>query len=176
VHQVQDDYEELIAPLEEHMMRAVWSVCRDGDDAEEALQEALCVIWRRLGRIRRHANPKALVLRICLNAGYDVLRRKIRERERRARLPQPEGTAPSPAAAAVRRERESFILEAMAHLSRSQSVAVAMRLLHEAPYGEIARTLGCRESTARKHVERGRQRLQALLAPQLHWLREENGT
>jgi len=169
----QDEYERFIAPLEEHMMRAVWSVCRDAGEAEEAMQEALCTIWRRLARIRRHRNPKALVLRICLNAGYDVLRRKIRERERASWVAPAQGFAPPPSEAVLRKERESFILQAMGQLSRNQSAAVVMRLVQNASYDEIAATLGCRASTARKHVERGRERLREVLTPQLSWLKGE---
>ncbi len=168
-----DDYERFIAPLEEHMMRAVWSVCRSADDAEEAMQEALCTIWGKWNRIRCHENPKALVLRICLNAGYDVLRRKIRERERASRLPAAPAVFPSPSEQMVRKERESFILHAMAQLSRNQSAAVVMRLVQNATYDEIAAILGCRVATARKHVERGREHLRTRLTPQLSWLRGE---
>ena len=36
-----DEYERLVRPMEERMMRMVWGVTRNADDAEEALQEAL---------------------------------------------------------------------------------------------------------------------------------------
>ena len=32
--------------------------------------------WKRWQRIRRHLNPRALVLRICINSACDVLRRR----------------------------------------------------------------------------------------------------
>lgn len=173
MHPRHDDYERLIAPIEEDLLRAAWSVCRNEDDAEEALQETLCTVWRKLGRIRRHPNPKALLLRIALNTAYDVLRRRIRERERQSRLAAQAPAAPRrPDQALASKERESAILRAMASLSRKQSVAVLMRLVQGAAYEDIAETLGCRAATARKHVERGRQRLRELLAP-LH--AEANG-
>ena len=37
----QQEYERLIAPIEARMMRAVWRISRDPNDAEDAFQEAL---------------------------------------------------------------------------------------------------------------------------------------
>src|SRR5690554_5358393 len=76
------DYEILIAPLREAMICVVWQVTQDEEGAEEAMQEALAVLWRKFDRVCAHDNPQALVLRICHNAAYDVLRRKIRRRKR----------------------------------------------------------------------------------------------
>ena len=168
------DYERLIKPIEDKMIRSIWSVTQDADEAEEAFQEALSVIWRKLDRVRRHANPQALVLRICLNSAYDVLRRKIRRRRRetRAGFEWP-ARVPTPADALVSRECESAIFRAIAKLSRNQAAAVTMRLVQGQSYAEIARILGCREATVRKHVERGRERLRQLLAPLAPHLNKE---
>ncbi|HEO71534.1 MAG TPA: sigma-70 family RNA polymerase sigma factor [Candidatus Hydrogenedentes bacterium] len=156
------------------MLRTIWNVTQHGDDAEEALQEALSVVWRKWDRIRVHPNPKALILRICINAARDVLRKRIR-RERRER--RAETTIPArplnPAQALDAQERESTILDAISQLSRNQSAAVVMRLVHGLSYGDIGAALGCRDATARKHVERGRKRLQEILAPLRPSLTEE---
>ncbi len=158
-------YERLIAPIEDKMMRAVWSVTQNPDDAEEALQEALSIVWRRFDRIQRHANPQALILRICLNAAYDLLRAKIRRRRREARY-EPEQARPvGPDVQTGREEWRTAVFEAIGQLSRNQATAVMLRLVQGMGYDEIAQVLGCRASTARKHVERGRQRLRELLAP-----------
>lgn len=150
------------------MMRSVWRVTQNPEDAEDAFQEALGVIWRRLGRVRKHANPHALILRICLNAAYDVLRKKHRRQRREQVLDHGHAdTPPTPADTLAARERESAVLRAISQLSRNQALAVTLRLVQGEPYGTIARTLGCKANTARKHVERGRTRLRELLAPHL---------
>ncbi len=168
------DYETLIAPIRDQMIRVVWQVTQDEEDAEEAMQEALAVLWRKFDRVCTHDNPQALVLRICHNAAYDVLRRKIRRRKRQEFFQQflPRGKASRPDHIVAGREQESIILRAIAQLSRQQSVAVLLRLVQERSYTEIAEILGCTEVTARKHVARGRERLRERL-PRMLDLRPE---
>lgn len=161
------EYERLIGPIEDQMMRSIWRVTQNADDAEEAFQQALTTIWRRWDKIGAHPNPQALILRICLNAGRDALRRRVR-RERRERKGQVHGVKPrTPAEELVSRERESAIFSALGQLSRNQSAAVMLRLVQGESYTRIASVLGCGDATARKHVARGRQRLRRILAPLL---------
>ncbi len=160
------DYERLIAPVEERMLRAVWGVTQNAEDAEEALQEALTVVWRRLRRIRRHPNPHALVLRICLNCACDVVRKKVRRQQREAKAERDFLVRPgrNPADEAAAREQESTVMRAIGQLSKNQSAAVVLRLVQGQSYAAIADILGCKDSTARKHVARGREKLRELLA------------
>ena len=47
-------YDELIAPMEGTMMRSIWRIVRNADLAEDSLQDALTVIWKKRLQIRRH--------------------------------------------------------------------------------------------------------------------------
>lgn len=174
----EEEYERLIKPLESAMMRTVWNLTRNKHDAEEAMQEALCVIWRKWERVRIHPNPQALVLRICVNSAYDILRARAR-RERRETLTEvtrEAGVAPDVETGLPAAECQQAIQDAISQLSRNQAVAITMRLVQGVPYHEIGRALGCQESTVRKHVERGRQRLRELLRPVLARLRDEEAS
>jgi len=161
-------YATLIAPVEDRMMRSIWRVVRDADDADDALQDALAIIWKRLDRIRRHPNPQALVLKICIDSAYDVLRKRLRGR-RREDLEAVErelaDSRPQPLEVASGRENRAAVLRAIGELPRNQGRAVLMRIIEEQPYSAIAEALGCEEATARAHVKRGRDRLAQLLAP-----------
>ena len=44
-------YQRIIQPLEEQMIRSIWRIVRNADDADDVLQDALAVIWKRLDRI-----------------------------------------------------------------------------------------------------------------------------
>jgi RNA polymerase sigma factor (sigma-70 family) len=160
-------YERLIAPIEARMMRTVWSIVRDPDEAQDALQEALAGIWRRWDRLQRHPNPEALVLRICVNAAYDALRRKRRRLRwfaaEAAGGDVPDGR-PSAAQTVGGAEQQARVRDAIASLSRNQAAAIVMHAVEEMPYADVAAAMRCREVTVRTHVARARARLRALLA------------
>ena len=160
------DYDRLVRPIENQMIRSVWRIVRDPDDAEDAFQEATATIWKRLGRIRRHPNPRALILKICTDAAHDVLRRRLRQARTQehenviADFPDP---APSAAQRLMSREMQAEIFRAIGQLSPKQGTAVLMRFVQDLSYHDIAQSLGCREATVRKHVARAREKLYRLL-------------
>jgi RNA polymerase sigma-70 factor (ECF subfamily) len=162
-------YERFVAPLEPRMMKSIWRVVRHPELAEDALQDALLTIWRRIDRVRDHPCPEALVLKIALNSACDVLRR--RRRLLRREEPYPAGSDPGGEDPFARRlegravERE--VLAAVARLPKQQAAAVLLRIVEEQPYEDVARALDCSEATARIHVSRGRARLSRWLAPLL---------
>ncbi|MGO8669972.1 MAG: RNA polymerase sigma factor [Capsulimonadaceae bacterium] len=161
------EYERLIAPIEDRMIRAVWRIVQDPDDADDAFQEALLTIWRRWSQVRKHPNPHALVLRICIHSAYDMQRRKAgREKwQQTGAIPEeiPDGSITLVQRVSDKQQRMQ-VLRAIGSLSKNQAQAILLHAVEEVPYGDIALAMDCRESTVRKHVERARTRLRTLLS------------
>ncbi len=160
-------YHQMIEPIEDRMIRSIWRVTRDVADAEDAMQNALLAIWRRRNRIARHASPQALILRICIDAARDVIRRRARHRRRM----EPDDPAEEPVSEGrpaweelAHRELSDEILTAINGLSRRQAVAITLRIFEDLPYEQIAAAMRCTEATVRKHVERARRHLRIVLA------------
>jgi RNA polymerase sigma-70 factor (ECF subfamily) len=170
-------YDELIAPLETRMMRSIWRIVRNADLAEDCLQDALTVIWKKRHRIRRHPNPPALILKICLNAAYDTLRRQEPVR-RKTDLSHLRDVPSSPDHGADRdleeKELEEQVQQAIRRLPRKRALAVMMRLIQEEPFESIAHALDCSEVTVRIHVSKGRAQLRKLLFPLQQSSRQED--
>jgi len=160
-------YEQLIEPIETRMMRSIWRIVRNPEAAEDTLQEALTIIWRRLDRIRSHPNPNAFILKICINAAYDSLRKRKHNRQHekpevlRQLSTRSETTVPE---ALEQKETEAEIIKAISRLPRKQAVAILMRIVQDQPYDVIAQAMGCSKGTARIHVSRGRTRLSRWLS------------
>ena len=172
----QQEYERLIAPLEDRMMRATWRICRDPNDTEDAFQEALLTVWKRWDRVCTHPNPQALILHICINAAHDVLRRKVREGRSLEAVAAPEDipdSSASPVEKISDAEQDTQVLRAIGLLPKNQARAILMHAVEEIPYGDIAAALDCREATVRKHVARARTRLRGLLAHLIPTVRKE---
>lgn len=160
-------YDRLVAPLEPKMIRSIWRVVRHPDLAEDALQDALLTIWRKIDRIRDHPCPEALVLKIALNSACDILRKKrrlLRHEESYSGTEEPGGDDLF-GRRLEGREIEREVLRAIARLPGQQAAAVLLRIVEEQPYDAVAKALGCSETTARIHVSRGRARLSRWLAP-----------
>jgi RNA polymerase sigma factor (sigma-70 family) len=160
-------YESIIEPIEDRMIRTVWRITRNAQDAEDAMQDALVILWRRWHRMSRHANPQALALRVCIDAAWSVVRGRER---RRAKFGRDEPTDPPadharlPWEELAHQELTSAILAAVARLSRGQANAFTLRVFEELPYEQIGAAMGCSEATARKHVECASDHLRAVLA------------
>ncbi len=160
-------YEELILPRESQMTRTIWRVVRHPELAEDTLQDALMTIWRRRRRIRRHPNPHALILKICLNTACDALRKRRRWLKQQDPSLQNRLLRPSVTDAArdlERKKMEDEILEAISRLPRKQALAVLMRIVQDQPYNVIGDALGCSDITARVHVSKARARLSQWLS------------
>ncbi len=157
-------YDRLIRPIEAAMINALWRILRNGDDVDDALQDVLARVWTDLPAIERHANPRALIIRICTTTAIDHLRRRIRARRREeGETPKLPATAASASQSAENEETRHVILNAVAQIPHNQSVAVTMRLVDGESYETVAAALKCSEATARTHVKRGREKLRQLL-------------
>jgi len=160
------DYDVFIKPMESRMMRSIWRIVRQKEAAEDALQDALAVIWKKRDVVARHPHPEALILKISVDAAYDAVR-KMRRRLRHevAGLPaQPfERRTFSVTEEAEFRALRAAVLEAIGRLPKKQATAVLLRIVEEESYEDIARGMRCSATTVRIHVMRGR----AVLASRL---------
>jgi RNA polymerase sigma-70 factor (ECF subfamily) len=161
------DYDLLVRPMEGRMMRTVWRIVRHREAAEDALQDALAVIWKKRDAVARHPMPEALILRIAVTAAYDALRKSRRRlRHEIAGVPGERADADAPPVAKALEDRDlrAAILGAITRLPRRQATAILLHIIEERPYEEVARAMGCSASTIRVHVLRGRAALVRMLA------------
>jgi RNA polymerase sigma factor (sigma-70 family) len=161
------DYDVLVKPLEPRMMRTIWRIVREKEAAEDALQDALAIIWRKRAAVARHPNPQALILKISVSAAIDAVRKSRRRRRHETPgLPDErfDDAAPPVTRGAEDRDLREVILEVISRLPMRQATAVMLRIVEEESYEEIARAMDCSESTVRVHVLRGRAALAQKLA------------
>ena len=164
---LQQTYDRIIRPIEDRMIRSIWRIVRDPQDAEDAMQDALLTITKRWDRVSSHPNPQSLVLKICIDAACALTRRTIRNRqtaESSQRAGEPASSARSPSEEMMGREQYVEIITAIHRLSRKQASAMLMHTVQGQPYEDIAAALGCTEATVRTHVARARERLRIWLA------------
>jgi RNA polymerase sigma-70 factor (ECF subfamily) len=165
------DYDLLVRPMEGRMMRSIWRIVRHREAAEDALQDALAVIWKKREAVARHPKPEALILRIAVSAAIDALRksrRRLRHETPGLADDRAGDTAPPPVSEVEGRDLRAAVLEAVGRLPRRQATAVLLHIVEDQSYEDAARAMGCSESTVRVNVMRGRAGLARLLARRLH--------
>jgi RNA polymerase sigma-70 factor, ECF subfamily len=160
-------YEQIIGPIEDRMIRSIWRITRNAADAEDAMQDALMVLWKRRSRLGKHPCPQALVLKICVDAACDIARRRARQRRINPTQPAPEERAHDARTFLddlSQQELADEIQNAINRLSLAQALAISLRVFEELSFDEIAAVMSCSAATARKHAQRARERLQVVLA------------
>ena len=167
------EFARLVLCRRARMLRTIWRVVRDPDVAEDALQDALITLWKKLPALTRHPNPDAFVLRVCLDAACDHLRAHVRRRRRDVPFDPDEAAAPLAQAAPQESTVLDEVRQAIGRLQRRQATAVLLRVIHGESYETIARSLGCSEVTARVHVLHARQKLRGWLSHLCRPSREE---
>lgn len=157
------EFAQLVLCRRDRMVRTIWRVVRDPSIAEDALQDALTTLWRKLPSLARHPNPDAFVLRVSLDAACDQLRAHARRRRRDVPLDTSDACASMELLPGVNPLVFYEVRQAIGRLPPRQATAILLRVIHDESYETIARTLRCSEVTARVHVAHARAKLR-------HWL------
>ncbi|HVE69451.1 MAG TPA: sigma-70 family RNA polymerase sigma factor [Solirubrobacteraceae bacterium] len=138
-------------------LREARRVLRDGDDAEEAVQEAMARAWRRR---RACANPEAplgWLLQITRNEALRVLEGRTRRADREVATPvEPEHPGEDPFDALLARLDTR---SALAGLRPEERALLHLRYRHDLTQAEMARRLGLPEGTVKVKLHRIRKKL-----------------
>jgi RNA polymerase sigma-70 factor (ECF subfamily) len=145
-----------------HQRRAyaiVRAIVLSHEDAEDAVQEGFIHAHRALDRFQPEQPFGAWLYRIMANAALDLVRRrKVRDADELPEsIPMP---FRDPGIAGELRER---LQEALTHLTDRQRAVIVMHDVEGFTHGEIGRTLGIPEGTARSDLHHARAALRRLL-------------
>ncbi|MFF0547019.1 RNA polymerase sigma factor [Nocardia thailandica] len=147
---------ELVYRAQPHVRRFAGQWCVSAQDAEDAAQEALLTLYRRIGTLRAAAALGSWLFRI--------VRHECLRRARTAlRLGEPEDAATVSSAEdeALRRLDSVRVAAAIGRLPDNQRRVVLLRDVLGRPGPEVAATLGIGVATMKSHLHRGRSALRA---------------
>jgi RNA polymerase sigma-70 factor (ECF subfamily) len=140
--------------------RVAYSVLGDPAWAEDATQQALLDIWRKVRRLRDPAKYEAWSYRLLVRACYAEAKRQPRWRSSDDLLPAQEPRAVDPYGVVDDRDQ---LVRGLTRLSMDHRVVLALRHLLGMTPEEIGATLGVNRWTVYSRLERATKAMRAAL-------------
>jgi RNA polymerase sigma factor (sigma-70 family) len=142
-----------------HVRRFARTLCTTPEDAEDAAQEALIILYRKIGTLRVAAALASWMFQIVRNECI----RRTRVALRRPAV-SPASVEDSAEDAALARLEIKRIVGCIAALPADQRAVVVLRDIHGMSGATAAQTLGLSRAAMKSRLHRGRETLHALLA------------
>ena len=139
---------------EKSLYRVTASLLSSQQDAEDAMQEALCPAYEKLYTLKDAEKFRSWLLKIAANSAYDILRR-------RGRTVPLEDLEP---AAADHTEDKLGLWMAVQQLPADYRTVVVLFYYEDLDVREISQITAIPEATVKTRLFRARQRLKSLLA------------
>lgn len=169
-------FEQLVDHHQGRLFRIAYMLLRDRQDAEDVVQEALILAWRRLHLLQSPHAFRAWVTQITSRAATDVLRRAARRSTERMEHDEldraafdtirsrPTGhSAVDPEGAAVVNAQIDALATVLQTVNEDQRTCWVLREIDGRSYREIAQITGATESTVRGRIARARAHIVARL-------------
>ena len=148
-----DAFAALIWDHMQSMYKVARSILKNDADVADAIQDAILTAFEHLGRLKKPQAFHSWLVRILVNKGYDLLRRK-RQVIPMETLPE----RPVSDAGYGNIEWE----QALSCLEEKYSLILMLYYIEDFKTAEIGRILDIPETTVRTRLARGRKRLVAI--------------
>ncbi|HXN38555.1 MAG TPA: RNA polymerase sigma factor [Solirubrobacteraceae bacterium] len=141
-----------------HVRRFARTLCATPEDAEDAAQEALIILYRKIGTLRVAAALASWMFQIVHN---ECIRRTRMAVHRPVSTARVEVSAEETALAHLEMQR---IVDCVASLPADQRAVLVLRDIHGLSGAETAKALGLSKAAMKSRLHRGRELLHANLA------------
>jgi RNA polymerase sigma-70 factor (sigma-E family) len=153
----QDEFADFYRASRDSCLRAVTAAVGDRELAEEQVAEAFARAWTSWGKVRRHAAPRAWVVRTALNLGVSWWRRRRRE--------VPLADHDAVVAAGPGEVVDPTLIAALRRLPARQREVVALRIFLDLDTETTAKVMGIAPGTVMAHLSRAAAALRRDLPP-----------
>jgi len=156
-------FAEIVRRYQRAVYRVAWALTRNAADADDLAQETFVRAWGAIGRFERGLPLHPWLARIATNLAYSL----FRTRRRRPETPleplleagRQWGVDDDPAEHAAKHERSARLRECFAQLAPEHQAVLALRVVQDLSYDEIAAALGVPPGTVMSRLSRARAEL-----------------
>jgi RNA polymerase sigma factor (sigma-70 family) len=147
----------LVSGSHEHVQRFARTLCSTPEDAEDAAQEALIVLYRKIGTLRATAALASWMFQVvrneCIRRSRIVLQRPI----------SAAAAEPSAEDVALARLEIERIIDSIAGLPAEQRAVLVLRDIQGLSGSATAQALGLSRAAMKSRLHRGRETLRSRL-------------
>lgn len=154
-HGDQAAFARLVAAYHGDLVRVAYVTCGDQDLAQDAVQSAWAIAWRKLGTIRDPAKVKGWLVAIAANEARQLRRRQARGRVTELKVQSPSGRRDDPGELIDRVD----LVNALSRLKPEDRSLLAMRYVAGLDSTELGDLLGKSASGTRARLARLLERL-----------------
>ena len=133
------------------LYRVAYTLLHNGEDCNDALQDAVVNAWRWLHTLRDDAAFRPWMTRITVNCAKDMLRKRMLE------------TVELPEALAAPAVEDTALSDALARLKESLRLPLVLFYMEGLSIAEIAQAMRLPQGTVKNRLARGRKKLAELL-------------
>jgi RNA polymerase sigma-70 factor, ECF subfamily len=159
-------FEQLVRRKTSKVYALCYRIIGNSEDAKDISQLVFIKLWENLAKYDPAYAFDTWLYRMVTNVAIDFMRNKqSRENAVNSNLRLVKTSSDAEQAVVVqRREIEKVFDEVSTTLSPKQKTIFVMNQMEDLPSAEIAKILGCRESTVRNHLFNARKLMQQQLA------------
>lgn len=160
-----DAFETLVRRKTSKVYALCYRIIGNSEDAKDISQLVFIKLWENLEKYDPHYAFDTWLYRMVTNVAIDFMRNKqSRDNAVNSNLRLVKTSADAEQTVVVqRKEIESIFNDVAASLSPKQRTIFVMNQMEDLPSAEIAKILGCRESTVRNHLFNARKLMQQQL-------------
>ncbi|WP_327303219.1 RNA polymerase sigma factor [Streptomyces sp. NBC_01298] len=147
-----------------HVRKFALSLCASPQDAEDAAQEALIILYRKIGTLRATGALASWMFRIVRNECLRQLRLVVPRSDAAAAPDHPEPAEPSAEDSALHRLEAERVAAAISALPRDQRQVLILRDVQGLPGRRVADALGLSTTAMKSRLHRARAALRHSLA------------
>jgi RNA polymerase sigma-70 factor, ECF subfamily len=160
-----DAFEQLVRRKTSKVYALCYRIIGNGEDAKDISQLVFIKLWENLEKYDPQYAFDTWLYRMVTNVAIDFMRsRQSRDNAVNSNLRLVKTATEAEQTVVVqRKEIENIFVEVSAVLSPKQKTIFVMNQMEDLPSAEIAKILGCRESTVRNHLFNARKLMQQQL-------------